>query len=71
MTFKQFLSKVNQFAKDNPETLEMLVITQTPITCSIFNEVDNELSKGVYYKHVDEYYDGHTGENETMAVCIN
>ena len=60
-TFREYLSQLKQFAKDNPETLDL------PVVYSIDDE-------GNDYKHI--HFDASSGEwvvddEEISAVCIN
>jgi len=75
MTLKEFIENLNEFVKENPETLEMQVIASKDDEGNGFYPVSFEPSKGVFedgeYVSLEQYEDWDREESETNAVCIN
>ena len=75
MTLKEFIENLNKFVKENPETLEMQVVTSKDDEGNGFNLVHYEPSKGIFedrdFISFEQYEDFERTENETNAVCVN
>jgi hypothetical protein len=75
MTLKEFIENLNKFVKENPETLEMQVVTSKDDEGNGFNLVHYEPSKGIFedrdFISFEQYEDFERDENETNAVCVN
>jgi hypothetical protein len=75
MTLKEFMENLNEFIKENPETLDMEVITSKDDEGNGFNRVYFTPSKGIYEDNdfipVNSYEDYERNEDETNAICIN
>jgi hypothetical protein len=75
MTLKEYIQNLNQFAKENPETLDMQVITSIDSEGNGFNLVYYSPSKGIYedseFITFELYEECGRNSSETNAVCIN
>ena len=75
MTLKEFIENLNKFVKENPETLEMQVVTSKDDEGNGFNLVHYEPSKGIFkdreFISSEQYEDYEREESETNAVCVN
>jgi hypothetical protein len=75
MTLKEFIKNLNKFAKENPETLNMQVITSKDDEGNGFNLVYYSPSKGIYeddeFMSSEQYEKGGGDSNKTNAVCVN
>ena len=75
MTLKEFIENLKKFVKENPETLEMQVITSIDNEENGFNPVCFLPCKGVFegrnFLNSDDYASFKRNENETNAVCVN
>ena len=75
MTLKEFIGNLNEFVKENPETLDMQVITSKDDEGNGFNLVHYTPSKGIYedreFISSEQYNDYERDESETNAVCVN
>jgi sucrose-6-phosphate hydrolase SacC (GH32 family) len=76
MTLKQFIENLNEFVKENPETLDMNVITSEDDEGNGFSPVYFTPSKGFYNDSAGfiyyEAYEAYKIDNsDTNAVCIN
>ena len=75
MTLKEFIENLNKFVKENPETLEMEVITSRDEEGNGFYWVNYTPSKGIYedgeFISSEQYEDYERDCNETNVVCVN
>jgi hypothetical protein len=75
MTLKEFIKNLNEFVKENPETLDMQVITSKDDEGNGFNLVHYTPSKGIYkdreFISSEQYEDYERDGSETNAVCVN
>lgn len=75
MTLKEFIENLNKFVKENPETLEMQVVTSKDDEGNGFNLVQCEPSKGIFedreFISSEQYEDYEREDSETNAVCVN
>jgi hypothetical protein len=75
MTLKEFIENLNKFVAENPETLEMQVVTSKDDEGNSFNLVHYEPSKGIFedrdFISFEQYEDFERESSETNAVCIN
>lgn len=75
MTLREYIENLNEFVKNNPETLEMQVITSKDDEGNGYNLVYYEPSKGIFedgdFTSFDQYDDRERDEDETNAVCVN
>ena len=75
MTLKEFIENLNNFVKENPETLEMQVVTSKDDEGNGFNLVHCEPSKGIFkdreFISAEQYEDYEREDSETNAVCVN
>lgn len=69
MTLKQFLVKLNKLAEDNPEALEMVVITANDNEGNWFSEVVYDPSFGFFSEN--DYSDDLMLSESFNAVCLN
>lgn len=75
MTLRIFLENLNRFAEENPETLDMEVVTSKDDEGNGFNPVHYAPSKGFFdggdfISHTQ--YEGYElDENKTNTVCLN
>jgi hypothetical protein len=75
MTLKEYIENLNEFAKLNPEMMDMQVITSSDDEGNGYNLVHYSPSKGIYedggFIPSSNYEDDERDENETNAVCVN
>lgn len=75
MTLKEFIENLNEFVRENPETLDMQVITSMDDEGNEFNLVHYTPSKGIYedgeFITSDQYEDYERNSSEANAVCVN
>lgn len=75
MTLKEYIEELKKFAEENPETLEMQVITSGDDEGNEYNSVCYTPSKGIFedgdFIPEEEYEDYDREETETNAVCVN
>jgi hypothetical protein len=75
MTLKEFIESLNNFAEQNPEALEMLVVTSKDNEGNGFNIVYYTPQKGSYmngnFYSLHDYSHYKIDKSETNAVCIN
>ena len=75
MTLKEFIENLNKFVKENPETLDMQVITSKDDEGNGFNLVHYSPTKGIFEKRefipAEQYEDEEREDEETNAVCVN
>lgn len=75
MTLKEFMENLNEFIKENPETLEMEVVTSKDDEGNGYNRVYYTPSKGMYedgdFISFDSLEDYGKDEDEINAVCLN
>ena len=69
MTLKIYLEGLNKFAQENPETLEMEVVTSVDDEGNGFNPVLYSPTKGHYKQR--EFISHKQSKNHTNAVCVN
>jgi hypothetical protein len=75
MKLKEFIEGLQKFAKENPDTLEMDVVTSKDGEGNGYNIVHYEPSKGIFedreFISFEQY--GYWGreEEDTNAVCVN
>jgi hypothetical protein len=72
---KEFIENLNEFVKENPETLEMQVITSKDDEGNGYNLVYYKPSKGIYedreFIPSEAYEDYNRNDTETNAICVN
>lgn len=76
MTLKKFIENLNSFVKENPETLDMIVITSKDDEGNGFRAVYFTPSKGIFengdeFISSDNYEDEERDASETNAVLLN
>ena len=75
MKLKTYIKNLNKFIKENPETLDMQVITSKDDEGNGFIFVHYGPSKGIFedgeFISSEQYKDYEREENETNAVCVN
>ena len=75
MKLKQYLEQINNLIKENPNALEMEVITSKDDEGNGFNPVYYTPSKGIFedreFISYEQYEDWEREESETNAVCVN
>ena len=75
MKLKEFLANINQFVRDNPEALELNVVTSTDAEGNGYDLVYYTPTKGIFFHgefiSTEEYEMYGKKESETNAVCIN
>lgn len=78
MTLKEYIENLNEFVKENPETVEMQVITGNDDGDNEFNLVHYTPVKGIYNAKDKDFistyqYDEHgiCSEVSANAVCVN
>jgi hypothetical protein len=75
MTLKEFIENLNEFVKENPETLDMKVITSKDVEGNGFNDVFYSPTKGIFkydqFIPFNQYEHHKREENETNSVCLN
>ena len=74
MTLKDFIENLKKFVEENPETLEMQVITSQDDEGNSFSQVFFSLDKGIFedgnFISFDYYEDEGREDSDTNAVCI-
>ena len=75
MILKEFIKNLNEFVKENPETLEMQVITSKDDEGNSFDLIHYTPCKGIYensdFISFELYDDYERDDSETNAVCVN
>lgn len=75
MILREFIENLHKFVKENPETLDMQVITSMDDEGNGFNPITYTPSKGIYenkeFISLNEYKDWGRSDYETNAICIN
>lgn len=75
MTLKEYIKGLEKFAEENPDTLEMQVITSKDDEGNGFNPVYYSPGKGIFedreFISSKQYEDMEREESETNAVCVN
>lgn len=75
MTLKKYIENLNEFVKENPETLNMQVVTSSDDEGNSYNLVHFTPSKGIYkdreFISHEQYEDWDREDSETNAVCVN
>lgn len=74
MTFKEYIEQLQRFAKENPETLEMNVITAKDPEGNGYNDIIFHPCVGVYEDgafQIDELAEYGYSEDDINAVCVN
>jgi len=75
MTLKQYIRKLQEFAQENPETLDMLVVSSSDDEGNSFSMVQYAPTKGIYenreFVTEDSIEDYGRDKEEINAVCIN
>jgi hypothetical protein len=75
MTLKEYIENLNQFVKENPQTLDMQVIASKDDEGNDYSAVYFTPSKGIYdgYSFISSevYEDFQRDSSQTNAVCIN
>lgn len=75
MKLKEFLHNINNYIKENPESLELEVITSKDDEGNGFNLVWQEPNVGFYvdgeFIYKDNLKDYNYDEDEVNAICIN
>lgn len=72
---KEYIENLNKFAKENPECLDMEVITAIDDEGNGYNYVNYSPSKGVFddgdFVGEEDYECCGYGNEDTNAVCVN
>jgi hypothetical protein len=75
MTLKEYIEGLKKFVEENPETLEMQVVTSKDDEGNGYNPVYYSPSKGIFedsdFISARQYEDWERDESETNAVCVN
>ena len=75
MTLREYIDGLKKFAEENPDTLEMQVVTSKDDEGNGYNPVYYSPSKGIFenrdFISAEHYEDCERDENETNAVCVN
>lgn len=75
MTLKDYIEALQEFVKDNPDTLEMQVVNSIDDEGNGYNLVHYSPTKGIFedneFLSDDQYEEWDREESETNAVCIN
>ncbi len=75
MTLKEYIEGLQEFAKENPDALELPVITSEDDEGNGYNFVYYSPSKGHYdvgsFLAVDQFEDYEMDDAEVNAVCVN
>ena len=75
MTLQEFINNLYEFVKENPEALDMQVITSIDDEGNGYNLIHYTPTKGIYedreFIQSTQYEDYERDGNETNAVCIN
>jgi hypothetical protein len=68
MTFKEYLDKLNKFAKDKPETLDFTVISAIDDEGNGYNPVFFDPTLG---RFEDGEFDTELNDEDFDSICIN
>jgi hypothetical protein len=75
MKFKEFLDNLNKYAKENPESLELDVITSKDDEGNGYNMVYYTPSKGIFedreFIPKDQLQEWGRDEDDINAICVN
>ncbi len=75
MTLKEYINNLTKFAEENPETLDMQVVTSKDDEGNGYNLVYYEPSKGIFedgdFTTFAQYEEFGRDSSETNAVCVN
>lgn len=75
MKLKDYIKGLNEFVKENPEALELEVVTSCDDEGNSYNTVYYSPSVGIYedreFIPLESYEDYEREEDETNAVCVN
>lgn len=75
MTLENYIEGLKKFVEENPETLQMQVITSKDNEGNGFNPVYYEPSKGFYeddeFTAYDQFEECEIDDNDVNAVCVN
>jgi hypothetical protein len=77
MKLREYIENLNEFAKENPETLDMVVVYAKDSEGNGFESIYYTPNKGYFdqsendFVDVANYEDRELDENDTNAVCIN
>jgi hypothetical protein len=75
MTLKEYFEQLQEFINENPDALELEVITSVDDEGNGFNQVNYGPSKGNYdgdsFTSEDMFDDWGIGEDGINAVCLN
>ena len=75
MTLREYIDGLKKFAEENPDTLEMQVVTSKDDEGNGYNPVYYSPSKGIFedrdFTSAEQYKNSERDENETNAVCVN
>ena len=75
MTLKEFTENLEKFIEENPEILNMQVVTSSDDEGNSFNLVYYPPSKGIFedreFTPFSQYADYNRDKDETNSVCIN
>lgn len=75
MTLKEYINNLTKFAEENPEALDMQVVTSKDDEGNGYNPVYFEPSKGIFeegdFITVEQYEEYERNSSETNAVCVN
>jgi len=73
MTLEKYIQGLNDFVKENPETLQLDVITSSDDEGNGYNYIYYQPSKGLYedgeFKSEDDF--NYEGEYNINTVCVN
>ena len=75
MKLREYIENLNEFAKENPETLDMVVVYAKDSEGNGFESIHCTPSKGCFNQSENDFVDVENyeelDENDTNAVCIN
>ena len=75
MKFKEFLDNLNKYAKENPDSLELDVVTSKDDEGNGYNMVYYTPSKGIFedreFISKDQLEDYERDEADINALCVN
>lgn len=75
ITFKEYLEKLNNYLRDNPEVADMIVVSSSDDEGNSFNPVISAPIKGMYeggeFTSFTQFEDSELALNPINAVCIN
>ena len=75
MKFKEFLDNINKYAQENPDSLELDVVTSKDDEGNGYNMVYYTPSKGIFedreFISKDQLEDYERDEADINAVCVN